>query len=113
EWFITVFVYRHSRRKRRRIEYRRLRDFVKGRLNALWKGRGGPKPRRRGQFRRLLREKVEKMAPLTTPRVSREDGGSPIAPYGLVKLLALMLGGRLARSFGRHSTNAIASPSSR
>jgi len=36
EWFIAVFVYRHSRRKRRQIEYRGLWDFAKERHIALW-----------------------------------------------------------------------------
>lgn len=30
EWFISMFVYRHSRRKRRQIEYKRGRVFVEG-----------------------------------------------------------------------------------
>lgn len=35
EWFISMFVYRHSRRKRRQIEYKRGRVFVEG-LSRRW-----------------------------------------------------------------------------
>ena len=35
EWFISMFVYRHSRRERRPFEYKRGRVFVEG-LSREW-----------------------------------------------------------------------------